>query len=160
MQSHITKQELDHLFGIDKVRNKNIATPYSRLARMLTGGYQWWEINKSEKTNQKYCYYYSCSGHGGFVVAYDMLTQTQKEKLNTLCKWDIKFEYVAYDALNNTARAGVRYISECERFRNVRFVCFEEDCGWSIAYKLGICIQGTEWKLDDEADRLFNIYYK
>ena len=41
MQSHITKQELDHLFGIDKVRNKNIATPYSRLARMLTGGYQW-----------------------------------------------------------------------------------------------------------------------
>lgn len=143
MQS-ITKQELDHLFGIDKVREQNIITPYSRLARMLTGGYQWGEINASEKTNQKYCYYFNCSSHGGFVVAYDTLTDEQKEKFEELSKGKIKFHYVAYDALTGKAKAGVRYISEDERFRNVKFVCFEEDCAWSIAYKLGICVKGTE----------------
>ena len=127
-----TNNTLSHLFWEDKDMKK---IPYSRLARMLTGSYQWWEINCSQKTNQKYTYYFSCSWHGGFVVAYDMLTPKQKQSLIHFYKWEenIHFDIVAYDALTNKAKAWCKYMSQSSRFNNVRFVCFEEDCAWSIA---------------------------
>lgn len=132
MQSNNT---LSHLFWEDKDMKK---IPYSRLARMLTGSYQWWEINSSNKTNQKYSYFFSCSGHGWFVVAYDMLTPKQKESLIHFYKWEenIRFHTVAYDALTNKAKAWCKYISQSSRFNNVRFICLEEDCEWAIAYSI------------------------
>jgi len=159
-----TNTTLSHLFWEDK----NMKTiPYSRLARMLTGSYQWWEINHSQKTNQKYAYYFSCSGHGWFVVSYDMLTPKQKENLINFYKWEenIKFDYVAYDALTNKAKAWCRYNAQSTRFNNVRFVCFEEDCAWAIAYAIlwisneDIVSIGKE-KADECATQTINKYYK
>lgn len=158
-----TNNTLSHLFWEDK---KMKTIPYSRLARMLTGSYQWWDINHSQKTNQKYTYYFSCSGHGWFVVAYDMLTPKQKESLAHFYKWEenIKFDFVAYDALTNKAKAWCRYTAQSTRFNNVRFVCFEEDCAWSIAYAIlwisneDIASIGKE-KADECATQTINKYF-
>lgn len=155
---------LSHLFWEDKDMKK---IPYSRLARMLTGSYQWGEINCSKKTNQKYTYYFSCSGHGWFVVAYDMLTPKQKQSLIHFYKWEnnIPFDTVAYDALTNKAKAWCKYMSQSTRFNNVRFVCFEEDCEWAIAYTIlwikdEHLLSLEKEKADEYAAQVMNRYYK
>lgn len=112
--------------------------PYSRLARMLTGNYQWGKINTTYKTNQIYTYYFSCEWHGWLIIAYDTLSAYQKIKINNFYNWEdkIQFDYVAYDTLTDRAKANSRYTNPSERLHNVRFISLEEDSEWAIAYSI------------------------
>lgn len=112
--------------------------PYSRLARMLTGNYQWWEINTTYKMNQNYTYCFSCSWHGGIIIAYDTLSPSQKEKLISFYNSEehMNFDMVAYSTVSNRATAWARFKEPDETNINVRFLCFEEDSDWAIPYTL------------------------
>lgn len=53
----------------------------SSIARRIAKA-RWSEINDSIKTNRKYVYYYSCAGHGGYVLDPKALTDEEREEIS------------------------------------------------------------------------------
>ena len=96
------------------------------------------------KTNRKGAFYFSCSGHGGYVVKVDALTETERNEIE-------KYAETSYVNLltnmDNGEVYGVDYgpIARCCKRRSYRypmgakvewvryeFYLFEEDCEWTI----------------------------
>jgi len=111
----------------------------------------WGKINHTYKTNTVGAYYFSCEGHGGFVVAKNSIPKDQREFVEKHIR----------------AESGTRYIDNIKdktcfmhpyRVRNGRrghwndseevpFYIFEEDCAYSIAVLAGINLKANPIEL-------------
>lgn len=94
------------------------------------------------KTNRKGVYYYACSGHGGFVLDANALTEAERAVLAPYVK---PYNYTAY-VWNEGGKETVRVMFP-ERKRRFRvpmehykvegqFYLFEEDCDWALLIHL------------------------
>lgn len=129
-----------------KLPQKN--PPYSSMARCIAT--QWWSINQTIPTTQTWAYYYSCSWHGGYVIAYDTLKQKQKDDLIKFYgAYDkIHFEWYTYDHAINKQQKWKYKDETIEKYnwrlKNIPFLLFEEDCDWAICETiLNIYREGT-----------------
>lgn len=96
----------------------------------------------SYKTNRKGAYYYSCSGHGGFVISGDALTADERNKISEFVSPEIMTVYVDNETdktllafhpfrrnrgkLRGYGPAGYRIVEE-------EIFLLEEDCDWALA---------------------------
>lgn len=134
-------------FKIDASRARNIAE------RLWGGG-----GTKSDRTNRQGVYYYSCSGHGGYIVDPSALTAEEKESIDSFIK-----EYSSHEGQEvNDVTSQDYYVNLCvqdkpepyvigvrnpyTRGKSVMystcfptpywsqyyFYVFEEDCDWAI----------------------------
>jgi hypothetical protein len=115
-----------------KINYRNLAE-----SQWGTGG------TKAYKTNRKGTYYYSCSGHGGYVVPATALTDLEIQALKpytspinvpTLMGPDGICYGVDYQA-NAQYSSGRSRRYQCARgsqWIDVPVYLFEEDCDWSI----------------------------
>lgn len=113
--------------------------PYASIARSIAR--QWGEVNHTYKTTQQGAYYFSCSGHGGFVIAKDALTQEQLQNLEKIGRLDGSTGSAIYKDWHwyRVRKTGARRMQETEDNFNVEFYDFEEDCNRAIAsFVLGI----------------------
>ncbi len=106
----------------------------------------------AEKTNKNGAYYYSCSGHGGFIIDSRILSENEKKAINYFINPD-------YFNLLIQKRNGIDYVigADLSYFSNsnhqkksynfnpsygfpewIQFpiYLFEEDCAWSILTSL------------------------
>lgn len=91
----------------------------------------------SYKTNRKGAYYFSCSGHGGYVVDAEALTEEERALIAPYAKADRCF----YAARNGevyffqnpySTRAGRYYRYSDTETGYAEIYLFEEDCDWAI----------------------------
>lgn len=127
--------------------------PYANMARSIATSMRG-EVNHIYKTTQQGFYYFSCSWHGGFIVAKDALTDEQLARLqkHNLDKWMItacsmySYRTIYVDWKEKTKwktnyKTGYSYRNpSIERGEyNVEFLVFEEDCDWAlVVYLLGV----------------------
>lgn len=108
----------------------------SSLARRIANN-MWGEVNTSYPTNQNFTYYYSCSWHGWYVVYLDWLNEEQKDLLYKFYWNDPYMVNVAVDELSWKTKLRATWnenaINSSERYKNYKFITFEEDCEWAIA---------------------------
>jgi len=119
----------------------------------------------SARTNRKGAFYYSCSGHGGYIVDGNALTVAERDHIDRFKKP----EYVW--AIINDETSAVRKTSNpfsTKRFfahmrvgerldKNYPIYYFEEDCDWSILEKFTDIRAGGK---DTDADTILNIFYR
>ena len=99
------------------------------------------------KTNQKGAFYFSCSGHGGYVVKVDALTETERNEIekyaetsyvNFLTNMDNGEVYgVDYGPIARycTKRSYRHPMGARVEWRRYEFYMFEEDCEWVVLEK-------------------------
>ena len=104
------------------------------------------------KTNRRGAYYFSCSGHGGYIVCANDLTDAEKVKLEKYVKpvsiniiiqtqKDGKEYVVGVDntplSRSGTAERTYRYnrLLGPARWGTFELYLFEEDCDWTILEK-------------------------
>lgn len=109
---------------------------YSSISRNLAR--QWWDVNHTYKTNQKFSYYFSCSWHWGFVIVYDKLSEIQKTNIIKWYGWEdkIPFDTVAFNWNTWASKTNAKrreWTVDTTIYQNLRFLIFEEDCAWAIA---------------------------
>jgi hypothetical protein len=88
------------------------------------------------KTNRRGAYYFSCSGHGGFVIDDKALTETERAKLAEHATPDV---YTLYEA---GKKRRVMFATRSRAFRIAydakqtpgRYWLLEEDSAWCLAY--------------------------
>jgi len=99
---------------------------------------------KAYKTNRKGAYYFSCSGHGGFVISAEALSADEYNAISEFVKPEILTVYVANDddrvllafhpyrrnsgKLRGYGPNGYRVVEE-------KIFLLEEDCNWALAVK-------------------------
>lgn len=117
---------------------KQVKVNYRNLAEALWGR----GGTKAHKTNRKGAYYYSCSGHGGYLVNAQALTPSEIESLNKFIKPIELPVLVGPDSLIY----GVDYASQSKygtgkrrflcpqgsKWESVQVYVFEEDCDWAV----------------------------
>jgi hypothetical protein len=120
--------------------------PARRIAELLwgTGG------TNAVRTNRFGVYYYSCSGHGGYVVDSRSLSDEEKREINKFTEPENLHLLVqninGIDCVIGVNMANFSHICK-QRFRfshrypepdwvDLKVYLFEEDCDWSILEKL------------------------
>ncbi len=91
----------------------------------------------SSRTNRKGAYYFSCSGHGGFVIDARCLTAEEREKMGKYLTPEIAHEVVRSDGTvrrfrGPQGRQTLKYSPGLETIREVEIFFAEEDCNWAI----------------------------
>jgi hypothetical protein len=132
----------------------------SSIARSIAEGLWGRGGTNSAKTTKQGFYYYSCSGHGGYVVDKNMLSKEQQELVNThheTTTMDIAVGYsseldtdVVFDWINpygrNRTSANIPYGIGNAEWRKHEFYMFEEDCDWAIVEAItGVRLQ---WRVE------------
>jgi hypothetical protein len=104
------------------------------------------------KTNRKGAYYFSCAGHGGFVISAKALTSAEYEAISKYVTPEVLTAYVANE--DNTVllafhpfrlKSGkLPYAGQMgHRVEKEEIFMLEEDCAWSLAVILaGITTEG------------------
>ena len=92
---------------------------------------------RAYKTNRKGAFYYSCSGHGGFVVDARCLTQDERARIDRYATPEIAHEVVQADGSvrkfrNPFSQRSLTYYTGVETIREVEIFFFEEDSAWAI----------------------------
>jgi len=106
---------------------------------------------RAYKTNRKGAYYYSCAGHGGYIVKSEALSETEKENvkkywgggyvLYLLTDQDTREVYgvdYAHVPASNVKRSNKGFkvkLGAHVKWEKYIFYVFEEDCDWSILEK-------------------------
>ncbi len=105
----------------------------------------------SYATNRNGAFYFSCSGHGGFVISANALTATERKAIDQYCQAERGIRYIARNGKSTLMHAfrkrGTRiayaYTVQCD------FYIFEEDCDWSIVItQTGIRLRGRDSATD------------
>jgi hypothetical protein len=91
----------------------------------------------SYKTNRKGAFYFSCSGHGGFVIDARCLTDEEREKMKAHLKPEVAIEIVRSDGSVRRirgpfSRQNPKYYPHCETIRSAEIFFAEEDCDWAV----------------------------
>ena len=92
----------------------------------------------SRKTNTRGAFYFSCSGHGGFVIDARVLEPEQRERLARFVQFDTVTRYT--DGQDKVYGLMTPYRSKSFRvpFGHVTeqfdIILLEEDCAWALAY--------------------------
>jgi hypothetical protein len=87
-------------------------------------------------TNTAGAFYFSCSGHGGFVISLDSLTNEELVEISpyinieegTLYRWGRRTRFM------HPYRTSGFKISFDATIDKVKFFLLEEDCDWALAY--------------------------
>jgi hypothetical protein len=117
------------------------------------------------KTNRRGAYYFSCSGHGGFVISSNALSATERadiEKYVEAVTMDVYLDAVDDSVL--TVMHPYRTRSGRTRTRNgwrvvkEQVFLLEEDCGWSLAVKFAGIVAGENMSIK-AAERVFYDWY-
>ena len=105
-------------------------------ARSIAHG-MWGEVNGTYRTNTRGAFYFSCSGHGGFIVSAELL-----KNYPWVDKYVTKVSAIRYS--NDTKSTLMHpYRRNSSRMsynstENVEWYAFEEDCDYAIAVMCGI----------------------
>lgn len=117
------------------------------------------------RTNRKGAYYFSCSGHGGFIISAQCLTDDEYKSISEFVKPEIMSVYVSND--DNRVllafhpyrrRSGKvrRYGPNGYRIVNEEVFVLEEDCDWALAVKYaGITAKEMPDDVKEKADKTF-----
>lgn len=97
----------------------------------------------SERTNRKGAFYYSCAGHGGYIVDGNALTSDERAVIDQYVKpetvWAIiNNETGAIRKTSNpfsTKRFFARYYQNEILVKDYPIYYFEEDCDWAVLEK-------------------------
>lgn len=123
----------------------------SSLARQTAEGRWGRGGTTAYKTNRKGAYYFSCAGHGGFVISGSALSEDERNKIREFVSPEIMTVYVDNETdkallafhpfrrnrgkLRGYGPAGYRIVEE-------EIFLLEEDCDWALAVKFaGIMIK-------------------
>lgn len=105
------------------------------------------EVNTTYKTNRIWAYYFSCSGHWGFIIDWNALNDSDNQLIEKL---DIKHEMlrivIASDKMtgedyvihieypNGKQKREIYFSSQFENARYIeyKYYVWEEDCDWSL----------------------------
>lgn len=104
----------------------------------------------SYKTNRKGAFYFSCSGHGGFVIDSRCLSEEELNKMRTYLKSETAHEVVRSDGSVRRfrgpfSRQTLKYTPHFETIRSVEIFFAEEDCDWAVPVVVaGIKIESME----------------
>lgn len=104
------------------------------------------EVQQSYKTNRKGAYYFSCSGHGGFIIDSQALSKEENERAKEI--WINAFElrivvgksvvdwqdYVLYISYRDSTKKKLFFSGEYVdlRFESYPYYEWEEDCAWAL----------------------------
>lgn len=124
------------------------------------------------RTTRKGFHYYSCAGHGGYVISENSFTEEELEHMNyvaTHCHVDMQLfigyqdgEEVVYDYLNpfsNRAKTIRRPYGIDPIYGGTRHqvFLFEEDCDWAILEALtGVRRKWLQERLDNDETKYQN----
>jgi len=118
------------------------------------------------KTNRKGTYYFSCAGHGGFVIPVDALTEKEYADISQYVETYESDVYISNDTNKvlvyihpfrvNRSRLG--YVGpNGYRQETEKFLLLEEDCDWALAVKFaGIKVEGMT---EENAENTFYNWY-
>jgi hypothetical protein len=118
----------------------------------------WGEVNASYRTNAVGAFYYSCSGHGGFIISAD-LVNIQSWVENYVRK-ETAIRYIDRNGKSvlmhpyRTRSARLAYV----KTETVEFYVFEEDCAWSVAVLLGFKLKKNSPTMEQARDTFWNWY--
>lgn len=115
---------------------KNVYLNHSRARAMAAS--LWGTVNHSYRTNRSGCFYFSCSGHGGYVIDGNALTDEEYAAVTQYIAPDIAKTVVKPGGdmrgmLNPFARGGSRtsrYLGDV--VVDTPIIVAEEDCAWAI----------------------------
>lgn len=114
------------------------------------------------RTTRSGAFYFSCSGHGGFVIDISTLTDAELVAISPyvdieeaeLFKWGRKSLFS-----HPYRRRGGRY-SICASRTVIKFILLEEDCDWCLAYLFTGIRFAKQKDLMVEAQRVFDAWIK
>jgi len=92
---------------------------------------------RSRRTNRKGAFYFSCSGHGGFVIDGRCLTQDERTNIIRYIEPEIAHAVVRNDGKVKRLRGPdsqqtLRYSMAREHIEEIEVFFAEEDCAWAI----------------------------
>jgi len=130
-------------------------------------GLMWGEVNESYRTNRHGAYYYSCAGHGGYVVDNRCLTKRERAKIDRYVKplpMRILVQHRNGRGGDVVIGTDCRYFISCGtrasfRGKSYRYCpslgpvewqdlpvyIFEEDCDWAVLEKLTDIRADLKW---------------
>lgn len=115
------------------------------------------------RTNRKGAFYYSCSGHGGYVVDGNALTDAERADIDRYHKPEIVWAIINNETgvvrktsnPNSIKRFHARWYDTERLDKNYPIYFFEEDCDWAILEKFtDIRAKGA---ITDEQERTWYI---
>jgi hypothetical protein len=120
----------------------------------------------SRKTNRKGAYYFSCSGHGGFVISAKALSPSEYDSIRKYVEPETLTVYVdnfddrvllAFHPFRRNAGKMSLYTRGGYRIEKEEIFLLEEDSDWSLAVKFaGI---KTEGMTEEAAEKVFYNWY-
>lgn len=116
----------------------------------------------SEPINRPGAFYFSCSGHGGFVIDTACLTDEELEAIKPYVSIEQATEYTwgNRSVFMHPYRRRSSKVSVMAIQKTVLFFVLEEDCDWCLAYLFtGIRHKNKPAKGED-AQRTFNQWIK
>jgi hypothetical protein len=144
---------------------KDFRIPARHIAKL-----SWGEVNESYRTNRRGAYYYSCSGHGGYVVDSRCLTPKERAKIDKYTQpYPLRILVQHRDGSGGDVVIGVdcREFISCgtkASFRGKAYryypslgaiewqelpvYIFEEDCDWAVLEKF-TDIRSEGWGKDE-----------
>lgn len=90
------------------------------------------------RTNRKGAYYFSCAGHGGFVIDREAFTQAERDKIDRYGEPERAVAYVLDGKVCAYAHPYRRKSSKVSAHAtqvSTGFYVFEEDCSWCLPVK-------------------------
>lgn len=118
------------------------------------------------KTNRKGAYYFSCSGHGGFVISAKALTAAEYEAVSKYVTPEVMTVYLdnetdsvllAYHPFRQNAGKLRGVGSKGYRVAKEELFLLEEDCAWSLAVVLAGIMTSDMTK--EAAEKTFYNWY-
>ncbi len=131
---------------------KDFKVPARHIAKL-----SWGDVNAGYRTNRRGAYYYSCSGHGGYVVDSRCLSKHERASID---KYTTPYPLRVLVQHRNGKGGDVIIATDCREFircgnkasfrgkshryspslgpidwQEIPVYCFEEDCDWAILEK-------------------------
>jgi len=141
----------------------------------------WGDVNTSYRTNRHGAYYYSCSGHGGYVVDSRCLTKRERARIDKYTRplpirilvqhrdgqGDVVIgvdcrEFISCGTKASFRGKSYRYCPSLGpvEWQELPVYLFEEDCDWAILEKF-TNIRSDGWGKDEaERKRIINRTFK
>lgn len=116
----------------------------------------------SEPTNRNGAFYFSCSGHGGFVIDVNCLTDDELIKISDHVEIETatQYRFGRKRTFMHPYREKGAKVSLMATVDTIRFIVLEEDCAWCLAYKFTGIQHKNKPARPDYVEELFNRYYK
>lgn len=120
----------------------------------------WGDVNSTYRTNTRGAFYYSCAGHGGFIVSENVIPEVKREWVQKYVHKENATRYISRSGKSvlmhgyRTRGARMTYVKTEE----VKFYIFEEDVAWCIAVMLGINLTKHPMKEGDARLAFWNWY--